>query len=65
VLATDKGITLKGNITHYDEGFDNQYNGLGLIREPYIGDYLYTISDEIIKINNINGLAQITEIKLP
>jgi inhibitor of cysteine peptidase len=65
-VTTDKGIVFRGNITHYDEGFNNQYNGFGSIeRALYIGDYLYTISNGMIKINNIISLAQIAEIKLP
>jgi len=65
-VTVEKGIVFKGKITHYDEGFDNQYNGPRSIeRALYIGDYLYTISNGMIKINNINSLAQVAAIKLP
>jgi len=64
-VTAEKGIVFKGKITHYDKGFDSQYNGPRSIeRALYIGDYLYTVSNEMIKINNINSLAQVAAINL-
>ncbi|MGQ9781998.1 MAG: beta-propeller domain-containing protein [Nitrososphaeria archaeon] len=65
-VTAEEGIILKGTITHFDDGFDRQqhYTSKFIERALYIGDFLYTISYEMVKMNDINSLAQVGEIKL-
>ena len=57
------GIELLGRITHFDEGFrfDPAYF---VVRIIYIGDVLYTISDERMKMNEIPTLSELGSIDL-
>ncbi|MEM3642049.1 MAG: beta-propeller domain-containing protein, partial [Candidatus Bathyarchaeia archaeon] len=54
-----KGFTLKGNITHQDDA-----TWLEVKRILYIDSMLYTVSDGKVKINRLEDLAYIKEIKL-
>lgn len=58
-ISVENGISLRGKISHntadvYDEEIK---------RIIYIGDKLYTISDEIIKSSDINTIEEISELK--
>ena len=64
------GFKLKGRITHYDEGFnqDRYYYYYGddksIQRSLYIGDNLYTVSGQMIKANVLNDLKEIKKVEL-
>jgi uncharacterized secreted protein with C-terminal beta-propeller domain len=55
------GITLKGMISHSNgTGYDYSMPS----RSFYIGDTLYTVSSNLIKMNNLSDLHEINELKL-
>jgi inhibitor of cysteine peptidase len=64
------GITLKGNVTHANETADkNQtyyydYNSQ-ITRSLYIGDVLYTLSNSMVKMNDLSTLQEINKVALP
>lgn len=69
--ATENSFELRGKITHLDDNtellrsgyyFSSEYS---VKRMLYIDDYLYTISNRKIKINNLADLAELNEIELP
>ncbi|MEM4368427.1 MAG: beta-propeller domain-containing protein, partial [Candidatus Anstonellales archaeon] len=70
-ITKDNKLRVKGRITHFE---DDQYfkearyyyspKGEEIKRALYINDYLYTISDKIVKINRINDLAEVKKIVL-
>jgi len=70
-ISLEKGFELKGVITHnqsdqqqqYDEWSYYSYNPQ-ISRALYIGNELYTISDGMLKINNIDDLSELTTISL-
>ena len=64
VFDVDKldGFENKGIITHSDE--NSRYHGINNARTFYIGDVLYTASDEYLKMNSFNDLEEINSIKL-
>lgn len=64
-----EGINLKGRITHLTDSstLKSGYYGDGtdaIKRSLYIGDYLYTISQKIIKANKLSDLSQVADINL-
>ena len=65
-VTVGEGIVLKGRITHFDDGFEKQqyYMGRFIERAFYIGDFLYTLSYEMVKINDLSSLAQVGQIVL-
>ena len=71
VLHVDeKGITEKGRISHdSDNGQNddyyshNRYNSNSVKRSFYIGNALYTVSDTMIKANNLDDLEEIKTIE--
>jgi uncharacterized secreted protein with C-terminal beta-propeller domain len=69
--VTEDSIELRGGITHLDDDsellksgyyFSSEYS---VKRSLYIDDYLYTISDKKIAINNLADLTTVSEIELP
>ncbi len=65
--VSEEGFDKKGKITH-QEGNSNEYYW----RSPYevrrtilLDESLYTISDELIKVNNLDDLDEIAKIALP
>ena len=68
-ISLERGLELKGKITHCS-GSESQkawYYGsssCSIERSLYIGDVLYTISDQKIKMNDLETLAKIGEIDL-
>ena len=69
--VTENSIELRGGITHLDDDsellksgyyFSSEYS---VKRSLYIDDYLYTISDKKIKIDNLTDLTEVNEIELP
>ena len=69
-ISLDGGLALKGRITHHESGADLRQNGyyfsspLSVKRSLYIDNVLYTISDEKIKMNNLENLDDINEVEL-
>lgn len=69
-VSADKGITLRGRITHMtDDDYmrlgESWYdNGASIKRIIYIGDTLYTLSDNMIKANSLSDLKEIGSLKL-
>jgi uncharacterized secreted protein with C-terminal beta-propeller domain len=68
---TENTIELRGGITHLDDDsellksgyyFSSEYS---VKRSFYIEDYLYTISDKKVKINNLADLSVVNEIGPP
>lgn len=69
-INLDEGFKLKGIITH-ENSFNNKfnisnyyYNNSKLLRGLYIDNNLYTISESAIKVNNLDTLELIKEIKI-
>jgi len=69
--VTENSIELRGGITHLDDDsellksgyyFSSEYS---VKRSLYIDDYLYTISDKKITVNNLADLTEVNEIELP
>ena len=52
-------ITSKGLINHDTE---TEYKGSNLIRGVYIKDYLYTVSQGMIKVNNLDTLEELSTV---
>lgn len=69
--VTDKAITFKGRVTHLENSSDLSKSGYyfrsqyEVKRSLYIEDWLYTISDKKIKINNLSTLEPFSEVELP
>ncbi len=72
-IDTNNGIELKGKITHADEDDDTllksgwYYYGskYSVKRSLYMDDTLYTISNGMIKANDLDNLDEINAIELP
>lgn len=65
-ISPEKGIRLRGKVEHPtnpDTG-KGYYEHNSVKRSLYIEDVLYTISDRVVKMNNLDNLRQIREIKL-
>ena len=60
------GFALKGTITH--EKTESKYayynNASRLLRGLYIDDNLYTVSEDYIKVNRLNDLQEISQLKI-
>jgi uncharacterized secreted protein with C-terminal beta-propeller domain len=75
-ISVEGGIELKGTITHdleveseeeYDPWDDYYYMGNygnSIKRTLYIGDVLYTVSDNMVKMNDLETLEEINSITL-
>jgi len=68
-LDTEHGFNLKGRITHLtnDDFQKTGYyhnNTRSVKRILYVGDNLYTVSDGMIKANQLNNLKEIDSLKL-
>jgi uncharacterized secreted protein with C-terminal beta-propeller domain len=64
-ITLSRGIILRGNITHQEDGgiyWDSTY---WVKRALYIENVLYTVSDKKIKMNSLEDLTDIKEIQLP
>jgi uncharacterized secreted protein with C-terminal beta-propeller domain len=64
-ISLDRGIILKGKITHIESEIDVMNNSYHVKRSLYIDNILYTISDKKIKMNNLDNLDEINEIGFP
>jgi uncharacterized secreted protein with C-terminal beta-propeller domain len=72
-ITLEDGIELKGTITHGQEvTVSNETNtyyyswdyGYSIKRTLYIGDVLYTISDNMVKMNSLEDLSEINSLEL-
>lgn len=70
-ISIDDGIIFSGNISHdyetEEESEDEYYwydNGNSIKRTLYIDDILYTLSDNMVKMNNLETLNEINSIIL-
>ncbi len=65
--VTPDGFSERGKIKHSDKEYDTYYwsSPSSVRRALYLDDNLYTISDEYIKINDLNTIDEIGDIKLP
>lgn len=65
-INLEDGITLKGKIVHEDTSSKYSYynKNTKLLRGAYIGNNLYTISEDMIKVNSLDDLKQLSELKL-
>ena len=63
------GFEYQGRITHMKEGESDEsrwywYSTSAITRSLYIGDTLYTISEEMVKMNNLDTLEEINSVEL-
>ena len=63
------GFKLKGTITHekpHTEKYVYYYGTIGskLLRGMYIDENLYTVSENAVKVNNLDTLEQVSELKI-
>lgn len=69
-VSLDKGFEFKGRLTHYDENEIKDkagyywYGDKDIQRVLYLGDYLYTVSQAMLKANNIEDLIEVKSLKL-
>ncbi|MDO6353916.1 beta-propeller domain-containing protein [Caloramator sp. CAR-1] len=67
-VDVEKGLNLKGKITHITKFGDDKYIGFdyneAIHRMIYINDVIYTISDKYIKASDINTFEEINKIEL-
>lgn len=66
----EDGFKYQGRITHYDNGFEqDQYyyyygDDKSIKRALYIDDVLYTVSGEMVKMNELENLQEVKKINL-
>lgn len=71
-IDLNNGFKLKGNITHEIKSTKQNYNSYSqynyistrLLRGIWINNNLFTISEDMIKVNNLDDLKQIYELNL-
>ena len=66
-ISLTDGLVLKGGITHSEGGFQPEwywYDSCFVKRSLYINNVLYTISDNLVKMNDLNDLNEINEVGL-
>lgn len=68
---TENNLRLRGRITHIEDWSDFLksgywfYSDYAIERALYIGDVLYTISNRMIKMNNLTSLEEVGSLKIP
>ena len=67
-ISLADGLVLKGGITHSENdaqlGWGWYYSSRSVKRSLYIDNLLYTISDELVKINNLEDLSEVNALVL-
>lgn len=63
-LNLEEGFTLKGEISHIEEGYDLYKSGNRVNRIIYINDKLYTLSNDLIKVTDMNTMEELDHIDL-
>ncbi|MBE0431500.1 MAG: beta-propeller domain-containing protein [Dehalococcoidia bacterium] len=70
-VSPEEGIRLDGGITHFDAPPDEEqyyyycYSPFTVQRSLYIGDVLYTVSEAMIRMNDLATLDYINDVELP
>ena len=64
-ITLSDGLDLRRRITHQEDGVDGWNSSYWVKRTLYIEDVLYTVSDKKIKMNNLEDLTFLKEIRLP
>jgi len=59
-----EGFELKGKIDHSDSNSNNYYGNNNVNRSLYIGDALYTLSNQYLKANWLDTLKEVKSLKL-
>ena len=62
-VSLERGFTLEGNVTHRNLVDQFEY-GLEVKRILYIDNVLYTVSEKLVKMNNLESLSYIDQIEL-
>ena len=64
-INLENGFDLKGLITHDNAKTSYYYNtNSRLLRGLYIDDNLFTVSETAVKVNKLDDLKQISELKI-
>ncbi len=69
-ISLEEGFDLEGRVTHLDDpsGLERGYYYYGaddsIMRSLYIGDYLYTVSGAMVKVNRLEGLGEVAAVRL-
>lgn len=63
-INVQDGFKLKGVITHEKTNATYYYSNSKLLRGLYIDNNLYTVSETMIKVNELNSLKAVGELKL-
>ena len=58
------GFNLKGVISHESNGTNNYYSNTRLLRGLYIDNNLYTVSENKVKVNNLDNLKLVSELEI-
>ncbi|MBL4694855.1 beta-propeller domain-containing protein [Candidatus Gracilibacteria bacterium] len=69
-VSVSDGFELQGAVSHYEPGEvkEMEYYWSGdsdILRALWIGDYLYTISNDFVKANELDGLEEAGSVALP
>ena len=68
-LSPANGFTLKGEISHQNNANSStwgyNYNAESITRSLYIGNTLYTISNNRVQLNSLDNLALVAKVNLP
>jgi uncharacterized secreted protein with C-terminal beta-propeller domain len=62
-ITLEYGFVLKGNVTHRESSTGYEY-GQEVQRILYIGNVLYTVSETMVKMNNLSTLEEIGVLEL-
>ncbi len=63
-VSPSGGIALKGKIVHEDDRVAEKDTGGAVRRSVYIEDVLYTLSDGMLKANDLDSLKEVKSIRL-
>ncbi len=67
-FSVDGGFSLRGKIGHASNdtaGYETYYGQYAVKRSLYIGSVLYTLSNKLVKMNNLDDLSEINKIDMP
>jgi hypothetical protein len=65
-VSVSNGIVLRGNVTQIPTGQLPTWNNSGFFvtRALYIGSSLYTISNNMVKVNSLSDLTELNSVSL-
>ncbi len=67
-FSIENGFSLRGTVTHATndtQDYQAYYGQYAVKRTLYIGNVLYTLSNKMVKMNNLDDLSEINKIDLP